>query len=252
MQRAILCIGGLDPSGSAGLLADAEAVRDSGGRARAVATAWTVQTRRGVRAFHSVATSLILAQLEALFEDESIAGVKLGMMGRADVAFALARFLRRRLGRRPLVVDPVLRASKGGPLFRGDPEAYAGLLRLSTVVTPNLMEAAAFLDWKASVAWNWATMARAARELLARGPRAVLLKGGHLHGDRSDDLLVDEHGERWFKATRLDRTAGGTGCRFASALATRLGQGEELPIAVTHAKRLVRRYLLAAAPRHGG
>jgi hydroxymethylpyrimidine/phosphomethylpyrimidine kinase len=246
MQPAILCIGGLDPSGSAGLLADAEAVRQSGGRPLAVATAWTIQTRRGVRDFHPVRTPLILAQLEALFDDEAPSAVKLGMLGRAEVALALARFLQRRLGHRPLVVDPVLRASRGGPLFRGDREAYAALFRLSTALTPNLTEAAALLDWKTGVTWDRATMARAARELLALGPRAVLLKGGHLPGRRSDDLLYDARGARWLEGARLDRTARGTGCRFASALATRLGQGQALMASASHAKRLVRRYLLSA------
>ena len=249
MKPAILCIGGLDPSGSAGLLADADAVKDSGGRPLAVATAWTVQTHRGVRAFRSVPTPLILAQLETLFQDEAPAAVKLGMLGRAEVAMALTRFLRRRLGARPLVVDPVLRASSGAPLFRGDPEAYAGLFKLSTAVTPNLIEAAALLNWKAGVVWNRAMMARAAGELLALGPRAVVLKGGHLEGGRSDDLLVDGFGERWFRAARLDREARGTGCRFASALATSLGRGEPLAAATSHAKKLVRRYLLSTPSR---
>jgi hydroxymethylpyrimidine/phosphomethylpyrimidine kinase len=171
------------------------------------------------------------------------------MLGKAEVALALASFLERRLGDRPLVVDPVLWASRGGALFQGDLEAYAGLLRLSTVLTPNLTEAAALLDWKTAVAWNRAMMARAARELLALGPRAVLLKGGHLEGRRSDDLLLEARRERWFGATRLDRQAGGTGCRFASALATRLGQGEGLEAAALQAKKLVQRYLRSAPGR---
>jgi hydroxymethylpyrimidine/phosphomethylpyrimidine kinase len=250
MKPAILCIGGMDPSGSAGLLADVAAVRDSGGRALAVATAWTVQTERGVRAFRAVDTRLILDQLEALFEDEAPAAIKVGMLGRAAVALALARFLERRLGARPLVVDPVLRASSGLPLFRGNRRAYARLFRLTTVLTPNLGEAAALLDWKTDVAWNRAMMARAARELRALGPKAVLLKGGHLGGDRSDDLLVDSRGEHWFGATRLDRQGRGTGCRFASALATRLAQGDGMQAAALGAKRLVRRYLRSVADGH--
>jgi hydroxymethylpyrimidine/phosphomethylpyrimidine kinase len=246
MKPAILCIGGLDPSGSAGLLADAEAVWEAGGRPLVVPTAWTVQTRRCVRAFRVIDTPLILAQLEALFEDEAPAAIKLGMLGRADVALALAGFFRRRLGPRPLVVDPVLRASSGAPLFRGDRRAYAGLFRQSTAVTPNLPEAAALLNWKADGVWDRAMIVRAAQQLLALGPQAVVLKGGHLGGNRSDDLLLQKNRMRWYGTTRIDRSARGTGCRFASALATRLGRGEALPGAVAQAKKQVRRYLLRA------
>jgi hydroxymethylpyrimidine/phosphomethylpyrimidine kinase len=250
MKPLILCVGGLDPSGSAGLLADAEAVRDSGGRPLAVATALTVQTDRAVRAVHPVPTPLILAQLEALFAETPPDAVKLGMLGRTAIASALARFFRRRLGKQPLVVDPVLRATSGGPLFRGSPRAYAGLFSLSTAVTPNLPEAAALLNWKAGVAWDRATMAKAAHELLAWGPRAVVLKGGHLTGRHADDLLAVTSSRRaekltWLSSRRLDRSARGTGCRFASALATRLAQGESMADAATEAKSQVRRYLLA-------
>jgi hydroxymethylpyrimidine/phosphomethylpyrimidine kinase len=249
MKPLILCVGGLDPSGSAGLLADAEAVRDSGGRPLAVATALTVQTDRAVRSVHLVPTALIVSQLEALFAETPPDAVKLGMLGRAAIAPLLARFFTRRLGKRPLVVDPVLKATSGGPLFRGSPRAYAGLFSLSTAVTPNLPEAAALLNWKAGVAWDRATMARAAHELLAWGPRAVVLKGGHLTGRHADDLLAAMASRRtekvtWLSSRRLERSARGTGCRFASALTTELARGASMDDAAAEAKRLVRRYLL--------
>jgi len=244
-RPAILCVGGLDPSGSAGLLADAEAVWKAGGRPLAVATAWTVQTRRGVRAVRALSKGLVLAQLDALLEDEEPAAIKLGMLGRGELAAALAIYLGRRLGTRALVVDPVLRASSGHPLFRGDLEAYHRLFALATVVTPNLPEAAALLHWKGDVAWNRSTMLRAARGIRAFGAGAVVLKGGHLGGERADDLLLDRTGERWFGAPRLALEGRGTGCRFASALATRLARGEALPDAVAFAKKLVRRNLIA-------
>ena len=150
------------------------------------------------------------------------------------------------------MVDPVLRSSSGAPLFRGDRQAYAGLFRLSTAVTPNLPEAAALLNWKADGVWDRAMIVDAAQQLLALGPRAVVLKGGHF-GGRSDDLLLERtaHRERWYGAARLDRSARGTGCRFASALATRLALEESLPVAVASAKKQVRRYLLRAGAGSG-
>jgi hydroxymethylpyrimidine/phosphomethylpyrimidine kinase len=228
------------------LLADAEAVWNAGGRPLAVPTAWTSQTRRGVRGVELPGREAVLDQIEALFDDEAPDAVKLGMLGGASLAKALASLLKRRLGDKPLVVDPVLRASSGAVLFHGDPRAYDGLFKLATAVTPNLSEAAAFLDWGANVKWDRVAMVEAARHLLSLGPKAVVLKGGHLGGERADDLLLDETGERWFGARRLRRRGRGTGCRFAAAIASRLARQETLPAAISFAKKLVRRSLLAS------
>ncbi len=249
MRPAILCIGGLDPSGWAGLLADAVTVWTAGGRPLAVATAWTLQTRRGVRGFRTANVAHVLAQLEVLFDDEAPAAVKIGMLGRADLAISLSKFLKRRLGRRPLVIDPVLRASSGAPLFGGNPAAYEGLFRLATAVTPNLLEAATLLRMRSPLHWDRAAMTDAARALCALGPKAVILKGGHAGGTRSDDLLYDAHGARWFEARRIPGASRGTGCKLAAALATRLALGESLPDSMAFAKTLVRRSLSAEAHR---
>ncbi len=89
-QPTVLCIGGLDPSGGAGLLADVEAVRAAGGRALVAATAITVQTRRGVSKVVPIAPALVVAQVEKLLDDEGPAALKLGMLGNAAVARAVA------------------------------------------------------------------------------------------------------------------------------------------------------------------
>jgi len=243
---AVLCIGGLDPSGGAGLLADVEAVRAAGGRALAVATALTVQSRRGVFDVAPVSAAFLVAQVERLFEDEKPAAVKLGMLGNAAVAGALTRCLTKRLGRRPLVIDPVLRSTSGRSLFRGRADRdYARLFAMARVVTPNLPEAERFLSRDIG---SWRPERElAGRDLQALAGCAIVLKGGHASGD-ADDLIVDGRAITWLTGKRVATFGRGTGCRFASALATRLALGDSLVQASRAAKRYVRQYLSAPHP----
>ena len=236
MSRSVLVLAGLDPSGGAGLLADAETVRAVGARPLCVATALTVQTTRAARRFEAVDPSLVADSVSALLEEEDVGAVKIGMVGSAKVAWAISRALA--AAEVPVVVDPVLRASSGAALFEGPPEIYLQLAR-GQILTPNLLEAAVLLGAELS-------QEEAARALLERGPRAVLVKGGHLPGDPVD-LLATDAGVRRFEGTRLAGTARGTGCRLSSAMAASLAQGAQLPEAITAGRALVRAYL--AAPR---
>ncbi|MHB1846674.1 MAG: bifunctional hydroxymethylpyrimidine kinase/phosphomethylpyrimidine kinase [Deltaproteobacteria bacterium] len=239
MSAAVLCVGGLDPSGGAGLLADAEAVTAAGARPLCAATAITVQTSRGVRRAVPLPAGLVKDQAAALLEDERPAVVKLGMLGDPATARALARLLAE--SRLPLVVDPVVRSTSGARLFLGDPLAgYRPLLALGPILTPNVAEAALLLG--CAEAKDRRGMREQGQGLLALGARAVVLKGGHLGGAKSPDLVLGEGGEeRWLEGARLRGAARGTGCRFASALAGRLALGEALSEAAEFAKRWVRR-----------
>ena len=231
---SILVLAGLDPSGGAGILADADAVRASGGRPFCVATALTVQTPARAYSFQPVAAELVREAGRRLLEEEPVRAVKVGMIGSAAVGQAIEELLAG--ADLPVVIDPVLAASSGAPLFAGSPEEARGAyLRLARerILTPNLPEAEALLGAPPD-----------AGSLLAQGPRAVLLKGGHARGDSVVDVLaVRGGGVESFSAPRLPRTARGTGCRLASALATRLGQGKELREAVLEARALVRAYI---------
>jgi hydroxymethylpyrimidine/phosphomethylpyrimidine kinase len=245
-RPAVLCIGGLDPSGGAGLLADAWAVRAAGGRPLCAATAITEQTRRGVRAVHALPADWIAGQIEALLEDERPLAIKLGMLATARIAEALADLFRRMRRAPPLVIDPVLQATSGGVLFRGNAlRAYRPLFALAEIATPNLAEAEELSG--AERISNREGMRAAAEALLSTGAAAVILKGGHLRGSSAPDLVLTGSGARWLSGTRLPGTARGTGCRFASALATRLALGDELMVAGRFSKQLVRSYL--ADPR---
>lgn len=242
MTPKVLVLAGLDPSGGAGLLADAEAIRAAGGRPFACATAITVQTTRAVRRFEALPASLVIEQATALLEEDGpIAAVKLGMLGSAETALAIATTLATdaRLAGVPWVVDPVLRASSGATLGAAA-RAYAPLLAVGAVLTPNVPEAAALAD--RPVPADEAALLACARALLARGPRAVIAKGGHLPGEPVD-LVVGAAGVTRLAGVRRPGTRRGTGCRFASALATALAGGASLDDAARVAKSLVAAYL---------
>jgi hydroxymethylpyrimidine/phosphomethylpyrimidine kinase len=214
-----------------------------GGRPQAVATAITAQSARRVSRLAPLAPRLVTAQAEQLFDDDPPQVVKLGMLGDAGIARALARLLQRRLGRRPLVIDPVLRASSGATLFRGHAgRDYAALFEAAQVVTPNLSEAAHLLGER--IGETASDRAEAARELSRLLRCAIVLKGGHAARD-ADDLVAVEDEVHVLRAKRVRAERRGTGCRFASALATRLGHGDDVLTATRAAKAYVRRYLLA-------
>jgi len=229
---AVLVLAGLDPSGGAGLLADAEAIRAMGARPLCVATALTVQTTRAARSFKLVDAALIAESVRALLEDEDVRAIKIGMVGDASNARAIRALLPQGV---PVVVDPVLAASSGTPLFSGRPRELLELAR-GAVLTPNLAEAEALLEGPAD-----------ARTLLARGPAAVLLKGGHLPGPPTDVLALPANTES-FSAGRIPVKARGTGCRLASAIAAGLARGVPVREAVIDARRYVREYLQAQIP----
>jgi hydroxymethylpyrimidine/phosphomethylpyrimidine kinase len=242
----VLVVAGLDPSGGAGLTADLEAVRGAGAEGWAVASAITAQGPAGVKAVAPVPADLLLAQIDALVAGKGrqrarVGAVKTGMLATAELVQALAgRLSEAPLARTPLVVDPVLLATSGEPLFDPGPASLqaclAPLLSRAALVTPNLAELEALTS---RVISEDADAVAAARELPCR---AVLVKGGHRRG-APVDLLVTADGVERFEGKRRPGTARGTGCRLASAIAAHLALGESLPTAVRKAKRLVERYL---------
>jgi hydroxymethylpyrimidine/phosphomethylpyrimidine kinase len=244
----VLVAAGLDPSGGAGLVADLEALAAVGARGWAVATALTAQGPKGARGYEPVGDGMLLAQVEALLAGrERPRALKTGMLGAGRIAEALAaRFSGRDLARAPLVVDPVLAASSGASLFddegRGAAEALSTLLARARLVTPNLPELHALTGLDVS---SDAAAIVAARTLPCR---AVLVKGGHRAGEPVD-LLVEGRRVTRIPGRRRRGSARGTGCRLASAIAGLLARGATLDEAVRGAKRVVERYLDAAASK---
>lgn len=247
-QRAcVLVVAGLDPSGGAGLLADVATVRSRGLHAAGVATALTVQDSARCHGFEPVDPSLVERQLEALVDDLPFSSVKVGMLGTAEVARAVARGLAPLVERGvPVVLDPVLRASVGAELLDGEPhEALAPLLPMLTLLTPNRTEAEALSGCEIA---DVSGQRRAARALRALGLSAVLLKGGHLDGAEIIDLLDD--GADPPLELRSPRKEGvtphGTGCALSTEIACALALGKPLRDATAEAHAHVARRIAEA------
>ncbi len=243
MTARVLIIAGSDSGGGAGIQADIKTVTMLGGHAMTAVTAITAQNTLGVQAVHQIPTDIVLAQIDSVVSDIGIDAVKIGMIGSAETANAVAAYLERLSplperegGRLPIIFDPVMIATSGSVLAdRGTIAAFTRLMRVATLVTPNLPELAALGGEQA---------------IRALGP-AVLIKGGHAEGPHITDRLVTDTGEtRWTNLRIETRHAHGTGCTLASGIATGLAQGLPLDAAIERAIAFVRA-ALANAPGLG-
>ncbi|MDJ0975352.1 MAG: bifunctional hydroxymethylpyrimidine kinase/phosphomethylpyrimidine kinase [Planctomycetota bacterium] len=242
-----LCtIAGSDPTGGAGLQADLKTFAAHGAIGTAVVTAVTVQDREGVHEVSPVAPDIVAAQIGAVRRTREPSGIKTGMLWSAALIEAVAGALDGYDG--PLVVDPVLVATAGGALLEAEalPAMRDVLLPRARIATPNLPEAAALLGVPSIDAGSEADAARA---LVALGPEAVLLKGGHAEGgDEAVDWLATASGVEALRLPWVEGASGhGTGCTLASALAARLALGDRVPDAAWTAKRYVHRALVGGA-----
>jgi hydroxymethylpyrimidine kinase/phosphomethylpyrimidine kinase len=244
----IVAIGGLDPSGGAGLVRDLVTAEALGASALMVATAFTTQSSRGVLGFETRAPDGLLAAIEDALGTAAgrPTAVKIGMVGEPALAAAIVAGLRSFAG--PVVYDPVLAASSGGSLFRGDRAALGPLAARASLLTPNLAEAGLLTDRSVTTLEDARV---AARQLRAGGATAVLVKGGHLEG-AAVDLLLAPAGERQFSAPRVPGASPrGTGCALATALAVALAAGEPLDRAVAAAKDWLTERIRTARDRGG-
>ncbi len=244
--RNVLVCSGLDPSGGAGFLLDAQVVREAGARPLGVVTAHTVQNTEGVVAAHPMEPEVLDAQLGALLGDVEVAAVKLGMLGSQAVAEVIGAALERVAG--PVVWDPVLAPSRGRvAMYVGSVEAaFRALSPSLALITPNAMEAALLTGLPVRERGQAAVAARRLRELC---DAAVLVKGGHLDGDEVVDTLLARDGDEVIELSGPRVPGGadvhGTGCALASAIAARLACGDDLVTACRVGKALVARRLLA-------
>jgi hydroxymethylpyrimidine/phosphomethylpyrimidine kinase len=244
----VLTIAGSDSGGGAGIQADLKTFAALGCYGMTAITALTAQNTLGVRSIHPVPAAMLRDQIDAVVEDIGADAVKIGMLHSAEIVQTVAAAIDRH-GLRPVVLDPVMMSTSGARLIDDDAQAVlvAQLFRRATLVTPNLDEAALLVGRPLA---SEADMEAAAREMLAMGAAAVLLKGGHLAGDTvSDLLLMRDAAPRWMRAPRIatDNTHG-TGCTLSSAIAAQLALGAELPQAVEMARAFVRGALEAGAP----
>jgi hydroxymethylpyrimidine/phosphomethylpyrimidine kinase len=245
----VLTIAGSDSGGGAGIQADLKTMLALGVHGMSVVTAVTAQNSLGVQGYWELPAAAVAAQLASVLDDIGVDAVKTGMLASAKLVETVVTGL---VGvRAPVVVDPVSVSKHGDPLLDADAldAIRSELLPVATLVTPNLPEAAALAGIDVT---DESGLRRAADALLALGPRAVLVKGGHLAGDAVDLLWDGEHEHR-FRAPRYDnRHTHGTGCTLASAVASRLALGDGLVDAVAAAKEYVTGAVAAGFPLGAG
>jgi hydroxymethylpyrimidine/phosphomethylpyrimidine kinase len=243
----LLTIAGSDSGGGAGIQADLKTFSALGCFGMTAITALTAQNTTGVRAIHGVPPEMLRDQIDAVVEDIGVDAVKIGMLHSPDIVRTVAEALDRH-GLQCVVLDPVMVATSGAVLI--DNPAIAALIKdlfgRALLVTPNLDEAALLVGRPLA---SEADMEGAAHELLAKGARAVLLKGGHLAGDVVCDLLqVAGSAPHWMRAPRIaTANTHGTGCTLSSAIAAYLALGYTLVDAVEAARTYVRGALAAGS-----
>jgi hydroxymethylpyrimidine/phosphomethylpyrimidine kinase len=236
--KVALTIAGSDSGGGAGIQADLKTFETLGVWGTCAVTGVTAQNTVGVRESLVLPPALVRAQIDAVVDDLGVAAAKTGMLGSAAVIASVGAAVADR-GLAPLVVDPVLVTSHGDLLL--EPDAMGVLRRillpLATVLTPNIPEAEALLSRPID---GVESMEGAAAELASLGPGAVLLKGGHLGGGRSPDVLWQNGQAHWLDAPRQDaRHTHGTGCTLSAAICARLALGDAVLGACTWAKGFV-------------
>ena len=246
--KNVLTIAGVDPSGGAGVLADVKVMSALGTYACAVVAALTAQNTRTVSAVLPVPADFVAKQLETLFEDVSIDAVKIGMLGATDVMQVVADSLSRHRPRW-VVLDTVMVAKSGDRLMPDESVDYfrQHLLPLADLITPNLPEAAVLLGKTEIRAQD---MKQAACELsdLCAGRSAVYLKGGHLQGEKSCDVLYDGKKFVEYDALRVQtKNTHGTGCSLSSALAACLARTNNLEQAALMAKNYISEAIAASS-----
>ena len=248
----VVSIAGVDPSGGAGVLADVKTFSALGAYGCGVIAALTAQNTRAVTGIHEVPPEFLRLQLDTLFDDVRIDAVKIGMLASSALIHTVADALRRHRPRF-VVLDPVMVAKSGDRLLRDEAVAAlrTQLLPLATVLTPNLPEAGDLLG--APVPDSPEAMRHAARGLREHGSANVLMKGGHLTGERLVDILFD--GTRFVEmpAERVHtKNTHGTGCTLSSAIAALLPQRDSVESAVRDARAYVLDAIRASDRLHVG
>ena len=234
----VLICAGLDPSGGAGLIADIRIAAELGTRPVGVVTATTVQNTTSVVACTPLGADSLREQLEFLLSDVSVMAVKIGMLGSSETAIAIGHALA--LTRAPVVWDPIAWSSRGEVALVDDllGASLAALVPHVTLVTPNARELALLVGRPIE---DDASALAAGAELAATLDVAVLVKGGHLGGAESIDVLCGRDGTVAMRGARVERgeDVHGTGCALSTAIASHLALGVSLVEACRAAKAFV-------------
>ena len=252
-MKQILTIAGSDSGGGAGIQADLKSIHANGGFGLSAITSVTAQnTREVVRAF-DLPTDLIDDQIDAIFSDFDVAALKTGMLSSTEIVETVAKQLRE-YSPRNIVIDPVMLSKSKYPLLKPDAVEClkAGVFPLATVITPNVPEAELLADCEIQTLDD----AKAAAKVIQKyGCQSVLVKGGHLLGEKSTDVLYTDGAFTLYEAERIEtKNTHGTGCTYSAAIATHLGLGKNLVDAIQSAKDYITnaiRYSLDIGGGHG-
>ncbi|HSK97270.1 MAG TPA: bifunctional hydroxymethylpyrimidine kinase/phosphomethylpyrimidine kinase [Euzebyales bacterium] len=251
MKRYVrtLTIAGSDSGGGAGIQADLKTFAALGCYGMSALTALTAQNTVGVTDIHPVPAAFVARQIDAVLDDIGVDAVKVGMLHSAEVIATVADRLRHHRVEQ-VVVDPVMVATSGDRLLHDDAVAAltSDLLPLATVITPNAPEAAVLLGREAITSLD--ELEDAGRALARTGPGAVLVKGGHLSGGRSVDVLylADDDVAHRLDAPRIDTpNTHGTGCTLSSAICAHLARGHTVRESVELAKAYMTEAIRAGA-----
>ena len=252
-MKQILTVAGSDSGGGAGIQADLKSIHANGGYGLSVITSVTAQNTREVTRAFDLPTDLIDAQIDAIFLDFDVSAVKTGMLSSTEIVRAVAKKLREYLPSN-IVIDPVTLSKSKYPLLQPDAIEClkAELMPLATVVMPNIPEAELLTDCEIQTLDD----AKAAAKIIqGYGCQSVLVKGGHLSGEKSTDVLYADRTFTLFEAERIDtKNTHGTGCTYSAAIATHLGLGKDLIAAIRSAKDYITnaiRYSLDIGGGHG-
>jgi hydroxymethylpyrimidine/phosphomethylpyrimidine kinase len=249
-----LTIAGSDSGGGAGVQADLKTFAALRVHGTSALTAVTAQNTCEVRGVVGLDPGFVRLQVEAVFADFSIGGVKTGMLANAPIVTEVANLAAESVLPAALVVDPVLVTSTGHPLM--EPEGVAAYLDLllprALVATPNLREAAVLTGTPVQDITTVAAMADVAERLRATGARYVVVKGGHL-ADSADDVVAGPTGVTVLPGVRVvTGNDHGSGCSLSAAVAANLARGLTIEDAIAAAKEFVARALAGSAAWHLG
>lgn len=240
----VLTIAGSDSGGGAGIQADLKTFSALGCYGMSVITALTAQNTMGVSGVHPVPPAFVEKQLEAVFSDIGPDAVKIGMLYSAQLVDVVSRQLKKHQAKN-VVLDPVMVAQSEDALVYDETVIESikeQLMPLTTVLTPNLPEASIFLNRQVR---NLDDMRGAASDLAHWGNKSILLKGGHLKGNDTSDLLFISSEDRCvlLKGKRIDTPNNhGTGCTLSSAIASFLAKG----LSIENSAGLAKEYISGA------
>ena len=234
----VLTIAGSDSGGGAGVQADIKSIHANGGYALSVITSVTAQNSLEITRAYDLPSDVIEAQLNAVFTDFEVSAVKTGMLSSLSIVQTVARKLQE-FEVENIVIDPVMTSKSKFSLLETEAidHLIADLISLAKLVTPNLHEAELLAKRKIETLDD---AKRAAEIIHSFGCGAVLVKGGHLPGNRSTDVLYDEGEFTLFDEARIEtNNTHGTGCTYSAAIATRLALGLNMVEAVAAAKEYI-------------